>query len=62
MVWDDAARTLTIGPRKGAFPGMTAQRILHVVIAAPGKNAGIGTGTADIRTVNYAGKSVTVKF
>ncbi|MEN6307481.1 MAG: DUF5110 domain-containing protein, partial [Anaerohalosphaeraceae bacterium] len=62
IVWDDAARTLTVGPRKGSFPGMAAERILNVVIAAPGKNAGIETGTADIKTVNYAGKPVTVKF
>ncbi|MGH2271272.1 TIM-barrel domain-containing protein [Anaerohalosphaeraceae bacterium U12dextr] len=62
ILWDDAARTLTVGPRKGTFPGMTVERILHVVIAAPGKNAGIATGADDIKTVNYAGKSVTVKF
>jgi alpha-D-xyloside xylohydrolase len=33
--WQDATRTLTIGKRQGAFPGMLAQRTFHVVIVRP---------------------------
>ncbi|MEN6306988.1 MAG: DUF5110 domain-containing protein, partial [Anaerohalosphaeraceae bacterium] len=62
IVWDDAARTLTVGPRKGSFPGMAAERILNVVIAAPGKNAGMVEGNFQVKTVNYTGETVEVKI
>jgi len=52
--WDDAARTLTIGPREGAFPGMLERRTFNVVIVGPGKGAGIEPGSA-ARVVEYDG-------
>ncbi len=62
LLWNDAARTLTIGPRKGSFPGMVKERVLNVVLALPGQNAGIETGTSGVKPVKYAGKPVQVKF
>lgn len=62
LIWNDSARTLTVGPRKGAFPEMVGERILNIVLAEPGKNAGIETSAADAKTVNYTGKPVVVKF
>ena len=34
--WDDASRTLTIGPRRGSFSGMLKQRRFSIVIGAKG--------------------------
>jgi alpha-D-xyloside xylohydrolase len=42
FTWDDATRTLTIGPRSGSFPGMLTKRTFRVVLVNPGA----GTGTA----------------
>jgi alpha-D-xyloside xylohydrolase len=58
--WDDAAHTLTIGDRKGQFPGMLENRAFHVVFVR--ENHGIGVNPADEidKVVQYAGKQVTV--
>ncbi|NYE63162.1 alpha-D-xyloside xylohydrolase [Duganella sp. 1224] len=53
LAWDDATRTLRIGARQGAFPGMVRQRSLRISVA--------GAGGAP-RTVRYTGKAVTVRF
>jgi len=62
LIWNDSARTLTIGPRKGTFPGMIAERKLNIVIAAPDKNAGLETVTIPAKIVYYTGKTVTMQF
>jgi alpha-D-xyloside xylohydrolase len=58
--WDDAARTLTIGDRKGQFPGMLESRSFHVVFV--GENHGVGINPADTvdKIVQYSGKQITV--
>jgi alpha-D-xyloside xylohydrolase len=48
--WDDARHTLTIGARKGSFPGMLQARTFHVVFA----------GTAGGKTVQYSGTKLEV--
>ena len=35
LSWNDTARVLTVGKRKGNFPGMTEKRMLRVVLAGP---------------------------
>jgi alpha-D-xyloside xylohydrolase len=58
--WDDAARTLTIGDRKGQFPGMLESRTFHVVFV--GENHGVGVAPAERadKVVQYSGKQITV--
>ena len=58
--WDDARQTLTIGDRKGEFPGMLKDRIFRVVFEA--ENHGVGVAPTDNpdRVVQYAGKQITV--
>ena len=58
--WDDAAKRLTIGERKGQFPGMLETRTFRVVFV--GENHGVGVNAADEadRVVQYSGKAVTV--
>ena len=58
--WDDAKQALTIGDRKGEFPGMLQSRTFRVVFA--GENHGVGVSPEDKadKVVQYAGKEVTV--
>ena len=58
--WDDAKQTLTVGDRAGKFPGMPATRTFHIVFVH--ENHGVGgdlTASPD-KTVQYAGKALTV--
>ena len=61
LVWNDAARTLTIGKRTGAFPGMMAMRKFNVVVAAPEKNTGM-EASPDAKVITYFGKQTALKF
>lgn len=62
LVWNDAAKTLSIGAREGSFPGMVASRTLHVALASPGKNAGPSGSPTDAQTVEYKGEPLELKF
>jgi alpha-D-xyloside xylohydrolase len=61
LVWNDKARTLTIGARKGRFPGLVARRTLNLVLAGDGGAAGLSPAAAARRVV-YDGRAVTVRF
>ena len=52
FVWNDAARTLTIGERKGEFAGMPEKRTFNVKIA----------GTDIAQSVEYEGKEIIVEL
>ncbi len=58
--WDDTRQTLTIGGRKGSFPGMLGSRTFRIVF--PRENHGTGTGqTANPdKVIQYTGKPITV--
>ena len=58
--WNEAKRTLTIGDRKGTFPGMLETRTFRIVIVGSGHGSGIGLTDGPDKTVQYAGKSITV--
>ena len=60
MHWDDASHTLTIGDRKGQFPGMLESRSIRVIFV--GENHGVGVNPTDEadKVVQYSGKQVTV--
>jgi alpha-D-xyloside xylohydrolase len=60
FVWDDAARTLTIGDRAGTFPGMLETRTLRIVFV--GGNHGVGGGLTETpdKVVSYSGKKITI--
>ncbi|MGE5109989.1 MAG: glycoside hydrolase family 31 protein [Acidobacteriaceae bacterium] len=58
--WDDSAKTLTVGARKGSFPGMLQKRTFHVVFVGPGHGVGIEpTGQTD-KSIEYSGTQLTV--
>ena len=61
LTWNDTGKTLTIGARKGAYPGMTKRRTFNLVIADEANGKGIGIGQAT-KSVVYVGQTMVVKF
>jgi alpha-D-xyloside xylohydrolase len=57
--WNDSAHSLTIGDRKGQFPGMLENRSFRVVFVR--ENHGVGVNPADQtdKVVDYSGKQLT---
>jgi len=58
--WDDAARTLTIGDRKGQFPGMLESRTFRVVFVSETHGVGVSPADEADKVVPYSGKQITV--
>src|SRR5208337_1404536 len=57
--WDDGKQTLTIGERKGAFPGMLKDRTIRIVFVRENHGAGEGVTDAADKSVAYSGKAVS---
>lgn len=57
--WDNARRTLVIGARTGAFPGMLRERTFEVVLAADAGSQDHTRAAAAVR-VHYTGDAVSV--
>jgi alpha-D-xyloside xylohydrolase len=58
--WNEATQTLTVGDRKGSFPGMLARRTFHVVWVGPGQGVGSEEGKST-QTIIYGGQGISVK-
>jgi alpha-D-xyloside xylohydrolase len=58
--WDDAKQVLTIGDRKGQFPGMLESRTFDVVFVDENHGVGVGATDRPDKIVPYAGKQITV--
>ena len=58
--WDDAKQALTIGDRKGQFPGMVESRRFRIVFVDENHGAGIGPDEHADKTVKYSGKQTIV--
>jgi len=61
LAWDDAAKTLTIGTRKGDFPGMLRDRTFSVVLVKEGHGEGIAVVEKPEQVVKYSGAELKVK-
>jgi alpha-D-xyloside xylohydrolase len=61
LVWNDRARTLTIGARQGSYPGLVRQRQLKLVLATRAPQGGIAPAVVS-KQVGYMGKPVVVRF
>ena len=59
--WDDASRTLTIGPREGSFPDMLLKRTFRVVLVSPGHPVPYDPETPGER-LDYDGKFVSLRI
>jgi alpha-D-xyloside xylohydrolase len=58
--WDDGARTLTIGDRKGQFPGMLERRTFRIVFIGENHGGGIDPADEADKVVPYSGKQIVV--
>ena len=59
--WDDASRTLTLGERKGSFPGMLETRTFTVVVVDPAHPAGFAPDASGTEML-YDGKSLQMNL
>ena len=59
--WDDASRTLTIGERKGSFPGMLESRTFTVVVVDPAHPAGFAPDASGTEML-YDGKPLQMNL
>jgi alpha-D-xyloside xylohydrolase len=59
--WDDAAKTLTIGARKGDFPGMLKDRTINVVLVKERHGDGLAITETPDQVVKYSGAELKVK-
>lgn len=55
FTWNDKSHTLTIGARKGEYPGMLKSRIFHIILISNGQ-------TTATREVTYTGARIPVKL
>ena len=60
FIWDDAARTLTIGDRVGSYPGMPQNRTFKIIFVAENHGGGEGLSESADKSVAYSGKKVLV--
>ncbi len=58
--WDDARGELTIGDRKGSYPGMPEKRSFRVVLVAENHGVGIEPEGKPDAVVQYSGTATTV--
>jgi alpha-D-xyloside xylohydrolase len=58
--WNDSTRTLTIGARKGRFPGMLENRTFRVVLVSENHGGGVESAASPDQTIQYSGREVYV--
>ncbi len=59
--WDNKTETLTIGDRRGTFPGMPEHRVFHAVVVREGHGTGIGSTSDPDATIEYDGQRISVE-
>jgi alpha-D-xyloside xylohydrolase len=59
--WSESSKTLTIGERKGEYPGMPSEIEFKVVWVSPGHGSGPGVVTSPDKVVQYTGTGVSVQ-
>ncbi|HEU5399767.1 MAG TPA: glycoside hydrolase family 31 protein [Terriglobales bacterium] len=60
MHWDDASHTLTIGARKGNFPGVLQHRTFHIVFVGENHGVGVDETPKPDKSVEYSGSQITI--
>jgi len=58
--WSESTKTLTIGDRKGAYPGMPASIQIRIVWVSTGHAVSAAPVASPDKTVEYTGKAITV--
>ena len=60
MHWNDRAHLLTIGSRKGKFPGMLAEHHFKIVLVGPGHPSAVSLTPVVSANLVYSGKQIAV--
>ena len=60
--WDDAKQILTVGERKGEFPGMLAERTLQIIFVRENHGVGILPENKPDKAVHYSGRLINVSL
>ena len=60
ITWQESSQTLTIGDRKGSFPGMLPSRTFHIVFVGENHGSGIDPTAKSDKTATYSGKVVSI--
>jgi len=60
LQWDDRSKVLSIGDRRGSYPGLLAQRTLQIVLVKPGHGVGDQSTSAADRSVPYEGRAMRI--
>jgi alpha-D-xyloside xylohydrolase len=55
LSWNDRSRTLTVGERKGSFPGLVRARTLNVTVMQPG-------GAGAVKSARYEGRRLEISL
>lgn len=61
ITYNETAKTLTIGERKGRFPGMMNKRTFRIIWISPGRPKALDFNQKAAKEVTYSGKAVTIK-
>jgi alpha-D-xyloside xylohydrolase len=56
--WNDSTHTLTIGKRRGDFPGMAKTRTFRIVVVAPDHGTGVAATTNVDKVEKYDGTEI----
>jgi alpha-D-xyloside xylohydrolase len=59
--WDNKTETLTIGERRGSFPGIREHRTFHAVVVRDGHGTGVSTSSDPDAVVEYDGKGISAQ-
>lgn len=62
LSWNDKEKTLTIGNRKGSYPGMPVKRTFRMVLVSTNKGTGLDVAGKADREIVYDGKLTRIKF
>ena len=60
--YDDTARKITIGNRKGSFPGMLKSRRFNVVLVVKEAPKPLNMADPKGKMINYSGKEVSINL
>lgn len=62
FTWNDVEKKLTIGERKGEYPGMLKDRTFNIIVVKEGKGTGVGIEKSIDKTVKYNGSEQTIQL
>ena len=60
FTYDNIAKTLSVGDRKGKFTGMVKERNFHFVLIDQNNPVGIDTNLKDLKSIHYTGVKTSI--